>query len=389
MNAAATTDAARRKLADIQQSIIDAAENPQYDLDTPAGETAYLKFLREQVAAISGLVASGEVASEDAAAITSALADLYTADQPGAASGTEQQPTGSTGTPSGAPAEGAVPVESLPAEDFGLGPELAMPDPTLSDLGLGTGMGTDPMAGLTSALPSMLSSLPGMLGSATGSNPLNGLSGLSGLAEPLAGLASSMAERAEEEPPVDEDEPGTEEEPGDADDGNAEADGNNEPLPEGQPPVQSEPQQGDVEDPQAAPIAETNPEPLPPPTSVVLPDGSTVTASSPAVAEVMNQHIKDGTPLAEAYRTANIELPPPGTPVVSPINPSSLMAGDVGVFKDRLVAALGQDRVFVDGQVQPISVLGSSPDFLGWFRPAAPADVPAQTESAVPVPAAS
>ena len=39
--------------------------------------------------------------------------------------------------------------------------------------------------------------------------------------------------------------------------------------------------------------------------------------------------------------------------------------------------ALGNGKVWMDGQVQPLSAMGSSGDFLGWFHLRPPADGPA------------
>lgn len=390
LGAEATTEDGRRQLGAIQQRLIEAINDPQYDLDTAAGERQYLAFLREQVAQISALLESGTLSAQDAAAAAQALGALYGAAE--AAPDDEQQPQDpdAAADPAAAtPVEAVTPAQAVLGEDYGLGPAPAMPDPTLSDLGLGSTGITDPLSGLASALPSMMSALPGMLGSGAGSNPLSGLSGLSGLAEPLAGLVSGLSDGAGDEPAVDE-------APAD-DDTDSDSDGVEEPgAPDGeeqlqpdtdeaateQPPAGVEPSPGDgVQD--GAPPAQVSDEPAPAPTSVTLPDGSSVTAFSPVAAKVMDLHL-DGTPLAEAYRTNGVELAPPGTPVVAPLSPSSLLAGDVGVFKDRLVAALGQDRVVLDGQVQPISALGSSPDFLGWYRP----EVSEQTPVAAPQPVA-
>jgi hypothetical protein len=124
---------------------------------------------------------------------------------------------------------------------------------------------------------------------------------------------------------------------------------------------------------------------LPPPTTVALPDGSTVSAATPVVAQAVKSYLS-GTPLEVAYRQAGIELPPPGTPVTAPIDPSQLAAGDVGMFKDHYVAALGTGKVVQDGQVAPLSALTSSPDFLGWIRPSAPARSDPVTAAPGPAP---
>ena len=85
LTARATTADGQRKLNDIQKNIVDAVNNPDLSLDTPAGEAAFLKFLRGQVAAIGDVVASGTLTADDQAKAIAALSKLYSlqpADQP-------------------------------------------------------------------------------------------------------------------------------------------------------------------------------------------------------------------------------------------------------------------------------------------------------------------
>ena len=77
LNAHATTADGQQKLQAIQQKIIQAINDPAMSLDTPAGEQAFLKFLRSQVAAIGDIVKSGTLAAEDQAKALEALANLY------------------------------------------------------------------------------------------------------------------------------------------------------------------------------------------------------------------------------------------------------------------------------------------------------------------------
>jgi hypothetical protein len=69
--------------------------------------------------------------------------------------------------------------------------------------------------------------------------------------------------------------------------------------------------------------------------------------------------------------------------VTEPVPPTQLKAGDVGMWKDHLVMALGNGKVLVSGQVQPLESVSSGPDFLGWFDPTATtAGSPAQAAAA-------
>ena len=103
-----------------------------------------------------------------------------------------------------------------------------------------------------------------------------------------------------------------------------------------------------------------------------LPDGSTADAHTAALAQAVRAYL-GGTPVDAAYRQAGIELPPPGTPVTSPIDPARLSCGCLGMFKDHYVVALSAVKALQDGQVVPLASVASGPDFLGWIDPAAPA----------------
>jgi hypothetical protein len=124
---------------------------------------------------------------------------------------------------------------------------------------------------------------------------------------------------------------------------------------------------------------------------VKLPDGTSIQAPNGQAATAVRAAM-DGASPADAYQQAGVTLPPPGTPILNPIAPGDLQTGDIGVWKDHQVMALGGGKVLVDGQVQPESTLGSSPDFLGWMRPtqsssappAAPAAPATATAASVP-----
>src|SRR5258705_4376997 len=192
LNAHATTADGQQKLQQIQHTIVEAINNPALALDTPAGEQAFLKLLRGQVAAIGDVVKSGSLSAEDQSKAVEALSNLYAADSGAVPSSTT--PDSQTSTP--APA--ATPADSAPA-DAGLGPEEPMPDPTLSDLGLGpagTATGADPLASMASALPATMGAFPpGGLGAGWGGDPLSSLGGLAGAIPQLAGLASQQADQ--------------------------------------------------------------------------------------------------------------------------------------------------------------------------------------------------
>ncbi|PXX01542.1 DUF4226 domain-containing protein [Mycolicibacterium moriokaense] len=356
LTAHATTADGQQKLQPIQQKIVAAINNPDLSLDTPAGEQAFLTFLRGQVAAIGDVVTSGTLSSEDQAKAVEALSNLYGND------------TSSTPTPVEEPAASAAPA-AAPA-DAALGPEEAMPDPTLSDLGLG-GVGapqaSDPLSALASALPAAMGAFPpGGLGGGFGGDPF---SSLAGAAAPLAGLASQLGEQPRRD---------------DTGDNNIDkASGDGPDVRKGSEP-EHQPPQGDsaTTPPPAAPVPTGTPGDGAPPaapaatpaavpmTAVSLPDGSTATARTAALAEAVKSYL-GGTPVDAAYRQAGIDLPPPGTPVTNPVDPSALSVGAIGMFKDHYVVALSPVKALQDGQVVPLATVAAGPDFLGWMDPAA------------------
>src|ERR1700730_90964 len=80
-NAHATTAEGQRKLNDIQKKIVEAVNNPALSLDTPAGEEAFLTFLRTQVAAIGDVLVSGTLSADDQSKAIAAPSNLYAAHQ--------------------------------------------------------------------------------------------------------------------------------------------------------------------------------------------------------------------------------------------------------------------------------------------------------------------
>jgi Domain of unknown function (DUF4226) len=343
LNAHATSTDGQRKLNGIQSKIVAAVNNPSSALDTPAGETQFLKFLRTQIGAIAEVLNSGTLTAADQATAAKALADLYAAD--GAAPHDAPRVAGDLAPPAPAPADAGV--------------DEPVPDPSLADLGPladPVPVAPDPLSALASTLPASLGAFPPGLGGG-----LDGLAGLPMTAAPVAGLASGL-----DNPPRRDD----------ADNGQDSKDGGGkESTPDDTGSVNDKGTKHDpagTHDPQPAPPpaqpSATGPDPSP--TAVRLPDGSTADAATPAAAQAVRACLA-GTPLDVAYRQAGVPLPPPGTPVTAPIDPSQLVAGDVGMFKDHYVVALGTAKALKDGQVVPLASISSSPDFLGWLRPSA------------------
>ena len=109
-----------------------------------------------------------------------------------------------------------------------------------------------------------------------------------------------------------------------------------------------------------------------PSASVKLPDGSTATARTPQAAQAIRDYLAGDT-VDASYRKYGIALPPPGTPITHPVDPSRLTCGDLAMFKDHYVPVLSSVKAYLNGQVVPLGSVVSSPDFLGWIDPTAAA----------------
>jgi Domain of unknown function (DUF4226) len=404
LNAHATTAEGQQKLNDIQKEIIAAINEPANTIGTPAGQQAFLKFLRSKVEAIRDIVASGALSDTEQA--QAALNNFYAADKavgdpppsakaPAASAQPLPAPVDDPGPP--APVALTDPALTDPAlTDVGPGPMDAMPDPSLSDV-LGAGVapfGADPYSAIASMLPGAL----GGLGGLGAGDPL-GLGGLAGAVSPLAGLASQLGDAARPAPGADEppqgDDAARDDPPGksgdDADSDKAEDISAPQPTASAPaarastavPPPAVTPAGTPGEG--AAPAA---PAAAPAPTSTVsLPDGSTANAKTVPVAQAVKAYM-DGAPVDAAYRQFGMELPPPGTPVTDPAPPSQISSGYLGMFKDHYVVAASSVKAFQAGEIVPLSSVSSSPDFLGWIDPsklsAAAAPAP-QTAAEPPV----
>jgi Domain of unknown function (DUF4226) len=379
LNAHATNAAGRDKLNDIQKQIVAAVNDPKNSMDTPAGERAFLTFLREQAAEVNDLVSSGALSADDQSKVAQATAALYAAD---AGDGTHpDQPPGApppAPAPSPTPDPGVTDPGTDPGDpDLGLGPAPQMPDPNMG-LDPGGMGGADPLSSLTSALPGALGGLGGL------SSPLDGLSGLGSALGDLGGDRGHPSDGDDSSDSGKDDDkkssdttspaaaPAATQPPGGTQPG--QPDTPNGTNPPGQPPAP------------VAPPAGASP-------TVTLPDGSTGTARSAQAASAVRDYLA-GTPVDAAYRQNGLQLPPPGTPITNPVDTNSLTCGDVAMFKDHYEPVLSSVKGYHNGQVVPLGSVSSSPDFMGFFNPAAaaatgspPAPPPASPLATAPPPA--
>ncbi len=420
----------------IKKDITDAVLNKNgsgFDLNTDKGQAAFLSYLKGKLKEVGDIVTQdGLDARSRTEYVKATQRALATGDDPSTTAQGDPAPT-----PGAPPAAGAG--TATPAGP-GVDPSLTnagltnggLTDPSLSGLtdggltdpgldgldGLtGTG-GTDPLSTLASALPSMLSGLPTSgLGGGGGGDPL---SGLSSAASPFADLAGKIADAANGgKDPNDgsefTDHSGKHDKHDDTDfnDDNKDGSGKDGAGKDGsgkdgagkdgsgkdgagkdgagkdgagkdgsdlQPGAQDG--QGTGGAPPAAAAAGAVPAAAD--TTVTLPDGSSVDAQSPQAAAATKARV-GGSPVDAAWQQQGVQLPPPGTAVTHPVDPSKLHAGCLGMFKDHYEWVLSPSKALVDGQVVTLSSVAARPGFMGWFDPMSQAAAHSPQAAAAPV----
>ncbi|SOJ57072.1 hypothetical protein MSIMFB_04550 [Mycobacterium simulans] len=242
----------------------------------------------------------------------------------------------------------------------------------LAGLG-GAGMG-DPLSMLGPAMGG-LGSIPGALGGAAGSLPMDALGALGPLASGLAGQDGGDGFKdgdAHDRGKSDDFKDGPHGE-GDGDGGkNGDGtSGKDDTSDKGdkngttQPAGATQPQPGTQPAPPAAVPASAGGDPS---RVVQMPDGSPVTATTAQHAAAVRA-VLNGSSVSDGWKQAHVELPPPGTPVTAPADPSHLVPGQIAQFKSRdPVMYMGNGKIWLDGQLQPQSALPTG-DFLGWADP--------------------
>lgn len=358
LNAHRTTLEGSEALTTLQRDV-EAAVRTRTDLDTPAGARDFQRFLTGKLREIRAVVAGTGLDDTSKSALMAAWTSLY--------NGSRSEPQGSTGQrPARSAAAGAAAHRSVDpqAPDTGVEPyldELLADDPGLlpDDLTAQPALPTPPMAPTMPSFPAfgggampaggaLPASIPGL--GMPGGFPLGGLMPDSAKEPAREGLDDALLAPEElastEQPSPDE----------------AEKSG---------------------DDKAAEPTPAPEPHPAGP-TTVTLPTGETVTAASPQLAAAI-EAAAGGTPIADAFHQQGITIPPPGTAVAEPVDPSRLAPGDIGMFADRHALALGNSKALLNGQIEHISSV-KGPSFLGWEHPPAPvtANAPVKTETPAP-----
>ena len=341
-----------REALDRLQHDIEAAVTTRSDLDTPAGARDFQRFLIGKLRDIRAVVASASLDDTSNSALMAAWTSLYNSSKPemGGADKSRQ----STGWPTGSAADSTG--QSGPAAaDTGLAPYF-------------DSLPADDSGFLTEDMPTQIPSSPPPMTPTMPSIPAFGGGGIPGggampslampsgfpLPGPLQGAADKGSPKDLDDALLDSDDP--EDQASSAKDGDERAEHHDAESAATQPPAG--------------------------PTNVTLPTGETVTAANPQLAAAIKA-AAGGVPIADAFRQEGIAIPPPGTAVSDPVDPSRLAPGDIGMFTDRHALALGQSEALLNGQIQHISTV-NGPSFLGWEHPPGPIATAAPDRTAPP-----
>lgn len=325
------------------QSEIEAAVVTRTDLDTPAGARSFQRYLIDKLRDIRSVVETADMDSTSKASLAAALASLYAS----SASGDVAQPTDRERPPGDPPPAAPAPPPAVAGRTEPRTPaplEPAMPvdlglDP-VSPLGDAVGYPPTDYAPPPTGMPAPAVSPIGWGGGAPGAGmPFSG--GLPTLSS-LPGFST--------DPAVDPPQHETKDTPA------ATNDSPDQPLPD-------DPNGADMPGPDMP--------------------GQIGTAPSPQLAAVIAAAVA-GTPIQEAFGAQGITIPEPGSAITSPLDPTQVVAGDIGVLTDRHALALGGGKALLDQQIQPLAAV-SGPGFIGWQHPPEPVRTTAPEVSA-PIP---
>ena len=380
----ATNDETQAKIAgiinDIETKHQQLAADPQLASD-PHALAWFQQWVDGKLGEIQQLLSNAKVDSKKQAELLSALGDEYRNNAGGdhskdnGGNGSNGSNGGSGGDPGGGGSGGSGGADpgAGSGADPGAGAPAGVTDP-LAGLGGVPGMGGmgDPLSTLGPALAGLGSAIPGALGGAGGGLPLDALSS-------LAPLAGQTAAQHGNDGGFNDDGSHEHTKPADfVDNDHGKPDGqggNNGQSGNGDPGAATTAQNSPGSSPaasaqQPAPAAAVPASAGGDAASVVqMPDGTPVTAGSAQHATAMRA-VLNGATVTDAWKQAQVDLPPPGTPVTSPADPSHLTPGEVAQFKTRdPVMYMGNGKIWLDGQLQPQTALPTA-DFLGWEDPA-------------------
>jgi hypothetical protein len=355
LNAHLTTVQGREALTKLQHEI-ETAVATRSDLDTPAGARDFQRLLIGKLRDIREVVATASLDDTSKSALMAAWTSLYSASKN--ASETSAGPR-EVAAPTPRSGRGGEPQSAPHAASESLPDSLLLDDPEAAP------------AGAPGPVPAAAAPAPSAPSAGGGAPPTGAsvpaLGAPSGFALPNLPTGGTGRDLRSLNDGLSVDDAGDRE----AADNDHDRDGDHD---------------GDDDRQQAE---RRDPDPGPPPapdTTVTLPTGETVTAASPQLAAAIRA-ATGGTPIADAFQQQGITIPPPGTAVSTPLDPSRVEPGDIGMFTDRHALALGRSKALLDGQIQQISTV-TGPSFLGWEHPPAPAAQarPPATETPTPTP---
>jgi hypothetical protein len=379
----AANDDARGKIGAIVANIAAARRtllaNPQLAED-PQAMALFNQFVDGQLAQIQQVLDSAQVDSTKRAELLAALAEEYRAH-----GGAEVPKKGTQETTGGGDGGGAGDGDSSGADGGaaggggdvggGVGATTAAGGPgglidPLAGLG-GAGIG-DPLSSMLGPAMAGLGAIPGTLGGAAGSLPVDALGAMAPLGAGLAGAGGGEGLRdgqAHDRGASDDFQDGSQakKDAGSGTNGDASSgkQGSGDHNPPTRPAGGTAPAPGSQAAPSAAVPASVGGDPS---RMVAMPDGSAVTAATAQHAAAVRA-VLAGSTVSDAWKQGQVELPPPGTPVTAPADPSHLVPGEIAQFKSREpVMYMGGGKIWLDGQLQPQSALPSG-DFLGWLDP--------------------
>ena len=407
LNAHATTSAGRDKLNDIQQKLVNAVNNPTMDMTSPAGERSFLTFLRSQVSEINDVLSSGALSAEDQAKFAQALAALYAAGdaagQGGDPSTQQQQPSGPSSPAPASPAPDPAPAgprrmraSAIPAWDR----HRECPTRLCRTCWAGARWGPIRCRRWRRCC---LAHWAGWAGwAALEPARWTAWAGWPGPRRRWRAWPRSWAIRATTGMPPTRRKSPPMTPPGTARTTRATRPTRPRPTPpRHRPATSSPPGSRTSRTPAPHPGLGDRPRRWPLPARR-RPRSSCRMGPRPLRALRRRRRPSATTwpalPIDSAYRQNGIQLPPPGTPVTSPVDPTRVTCGDVAMFKDHYVPVLSSVKAFLNGQVVPLGSVSSSPDFLGFIDPTAaaaaagsppPPPAPAATPAPAPPPAAS
>ena len=339
----AANDDTRSKIGAIIGSIETArralTSDPQMAND-PHAMALFNQFLDGQLAQIQQLLDSSKVESKKQAELLAALGDEYR-ESAGGGHSKDRGNAGIAGGGDGGGADTSGDGGGSGGGDGGAGGTTTGAGPVgLTDPLAGlSGLGGDPLSMLGPAMAG-LGSIPGALGGAAGSLPMDALGAMGPLASGLAGQGGGGGFKdsdAHDHGKSDDFEDGSHGK-GDGDGGKNSAasagkDGTGDKNAPTQPAgtTQPQPQPSTQPAPPAAVPASVGADPS---RVVQMPDGSPVTATTAQHAAAVRA-VLNGATVSDGWKQAHVELPPPGTPVTAPADPSHLVPGQIAQFKSR------------------------------------------------------